>query len=119
MSNQARSFVCQHCGRGLVLVDSYVNFLAQRGVRVKVPVLCMTCFLKTGPLPKQSGRVKWFDQRKRHGFITTTEGKDVFVHQQQILGNSKNQPRKGQKVLFHQRYAVKGPEALNVELAQE
>ena len=26
------------------------------------------------------GTVKWFDERKGYGFITTDDGKDVFVH---------------------------------------
>jgi CspA family cold shock protein len=119
MSSRVQSVVCQHCGRGFVLIKTYLDFLTQRGVKVKVPMLCMTCFLKKGPLPKQRGEVKWFNLRKRHGFIVTREGEEIFVHQQQIIGNDKSKPHKGQTVLFHKRYAVKGPEALNVELIQE
>ena len=26
------------------------------------------------------GKVKWFDRKKGYGFITTEEGKDVYVH---------------------------------------
>lgn len=71
----------------------------------------MTCFLKNDPLPKQRGKVKWFNSRKRYGFITSGEGEDVFFHQRQILGGDGNKPREGQTVLFHTRCAKKGPEA--------
>jgi CspA family cold shock protein len=76
----------------------------------------MTCFLKTGPLPKQKGEVKWFDPRRRYGFIVTKEGHDVFVHENQLLGSVGSRPREGQKVRFHVQRSSEGREALNVEL---
>ncbi len=115
MSSLSQSVVCQRCGRGYVVTGNYRSFLARRGVNVKVPVLCMTCFLKTGPLPKQQGEVKWFNSRKRYGFIASKDGDDVFLHQTQILEGQQNAPDEGQKVRFHVYRSPKGPEALNVE----
>ena len=83
------------------------------------PVLCPTCFMKNGPLPKQRGKVKWFSSRKRYGFIVAGEGEEIFFHQHQILGDDKSEAHQGQVVRFHVRYSDKGPEALNVELGQE
>jgi len=80
-------------------------------------VLCTTCFLKGGPLPKRRGKVKWFSPHKHYGFITTGEGEEVFFHQHQLLGGK--EVREGQMARFHVRYSVKGPEALNVELVEE
>lgn len=117
MTSATQSVVCQRCGRGFVVTATYYDFLARRGARVKVPVSCMTCFLKTGPLPKQLGEVKWFNPRKRYGFIANQEGKDIFLHQQQILEDADSNPGEGQTVRFHLRYSEKGPEAVNVELA--
>lgn len=79
-------------------------------------MLCMTCFLKAGPVRKQQGEVKWFNARKRYGFIVTREGEDVFVHQHQILGGKGRNLHEGQTVRFHVQRSPKGPEALNVEL---
>jgi CspA family cold shock protein len=72
--------------------------------------------LTRGPLPKQRGRVKWFDTRKHYGFIDAEQGGDAFFHETQLLAEQKATPREGQVVRFHLRYSVKGPEALNVEL---
>jgi CspA family cold shock protein len=74
----------------------------------------MTCFLKAGPWPKQRGEVKWFNPRKRYGFIVSEEGQDLFVHEEQILAG--NKPEEGQMVKYHFYRSPKGPEALNVEL---
>jgi cold shock CspA family protein len=119
MSNSTNSLVCQRCGRGFMLTTAYHDFLARRGVKVKVPMHCMTCFLKVGPLPKQWGKVKWFDSRKRYGFIAAEGDQDVFLHQEQILGCEEDKLHEGQMVRFHVHQSLKGPEAWNVELAEE
>ncbi|MFQ6014611.1 MAG: cold shock domain-containing protein [Anaerolineae bacterium] len=118
MPNQPQVVVCQRCGRGFVLTTTYCDFLARRRVKVVVPMLCLTCFLKAGPLPKQHGRVKWFNRRKHYGFIITEGGEEVFLHQRQLLGGKGNELHKGQTARFHVRYSTKGPEALNVELIE-
>ena len=116
MPDQVQSVVCQRCGRGHVVTSSYLDYLVQHKAKENTPMLCMTCFLKVGPLPKQRGEVKWFNPRKQYGFIATGGDQDVFVHQRQILGGDGNKLQEGQMVLFHSRYAKKGPEALNIEL---
>jgi CspA family cold shock protein len=119
MPKQLQVVVCQRCGRGFVLTPTYVDLRARRGAEVVVPVLCPSCFLREGPLPKQRGRVKWFDPRRRYGFIITEEGEEVFFHQQQILRGNGKEASEGQTAWFHVRYSAKGPEALNVELGKE
>jgi CspA family cold shock protein len=118
MAKQSQSAVCRRCGCGFMLTTAHRDFLARRGVNVKTPVLCMTCFLKNGPWPKQQGKVKWFNPGKRYGFIATGEGEEIFFHQQQLLAGEGNEPHEGQMALFHTRYTTKGPEALNVELVR-
>lgn len=118
MSDQIQMTVCQRCGRGFILTSTYRDWLARRGAKTVLPVLCPTCFLRKGPLPKQRGKVKWFDSRKHYGFIIAEEGKEVFFHQRQVLGGNGEEAHEGQTVRFHVRYSTKGPEALNVELGE-
>jgi len=118
MSDQLQVLVCQRCGRGFVLTSTYLGLLARRGMKVSVPVLCPTCFMRKGPLPKKRGTVKWFDPRKHYGFITTGEGQDVFLHQRQILDVGDRDVHEGQTARFHVRCSPKGPEALNVEVVE-
>jgi CspA family cold shock protein len=116
MSNQAQSVTCQRCGSGFVLTTNYLDLLVRRNVKVVIPALCPTCFVRYGPLPKQRGRVKWFSSRKHYGFIVSEEGEELFFHERQLLGEHRARLEHEQPVLFHVNYAIKGPEALNVEI---
>jgi CspA family cold shock protein len=116
MRGELNVIVCQRCGRGFVLTATYRDFLTRWGRQVIVPVLCRTCFLGAGPLPKEQGKVKWFSPRKHYGFITAEGSGDVFFHQQQLLETVDSAPHEGQSARFHVRYSSKGPEALNVEI---
>jgi cold shock CspA family protein len=81
-------------------------------------MLCPTCFLQGGPLPKESGEVKWFNPHKQYGFIKTDAGEEVFFHRKQLLVTDGSGPQAGQRVQFHLRFPVRGPEAVNVELGE-
>lgn len=116
MSTQLQTVTCQRCGSGFVLTTTYSDMLARWGAKVVVPLLCPTCFLTYGPLPKKCGEIKWFNPRKHYGFIISDDGEEVFFHERQLLKGKGDGPYSGQAVRFHAHYAIKGPEALNVEL---
>jgi CspA family cold shock protein len=102
-----------------MMTSNYVQFLARCGEKVIAPVQCLTCYSKRGAIPKRYGKVKWFNTRKGYGFIVTGNDQEVFFHQNQLYGGNGATPQEGQDAWFHVRYAFKGPEALNVELAHE
>ncbi|MGI6252158.1 MAG: cold-shock protein [Aminivibrio sp.] len=60
------------------------------------------------------GTVKWFNDSKGYGFITTDEGNDVFVHFSAITGEGFKTLAEGQKVTFDVVDGEKGPQAANV-----
>ena len=60
----------------------------------------------------QSGTVKFFNEQKGFGFITSPDGDDVFVHVSNIVGGSLL--TEGQSVEFETAPGRKGPEAVNV-----
>jgi CspA family cold shock protein len=119
MSSQLQSATCQRCGSGFILTTTYLDLLSRRGAKVVVPLLCPTCFLVEGPLPKQQGEIKWFNSRKHYGFIVSEEGEEIFFHQHQVFNKDKVKPTSGQPVRFHVHYPIKGPEALNVEFVRD
>jgi cold shock CspA family protein len=116
MSEQSRVAVCRRCGIEFLITPNYLDQIQRWGARVSVPQLCARCFRGKGPLPKRSGTFKWFDRRKRYGFIAGERGEEIFVHQNALYEANGSRPREGQAALYHVHYAIKGPEALNVEL---
>jgi len=59
------------------------------------------------------GRVKWFNDEKGFGFITTENG-DVFVHYSAIQGEGYKTLAEGQEVEFDLLESERGPRAENV-----
>jgi len=60
------------------------------------------------------GTVKWFNAKKGYGFISTDEGKDVFVHHSDIQDEGFRTLNEGQKVEFEIAEGPKGVHARNV-----
>ncbi|MCX5707029.1 MAG: cold-shock protein [Candidatus Omnitrophica bacterium] len=61
------------------------------------------------------GKVKWFSNQKGYGFITTEEGKDVFVHFSALTGEGYKTLEEGQEVEFEVTQGPKGDQATNVK----
>ncbi len=62
-----------------------------------------------------TGIVKWFDNERGYGFISTNEGNDVFVHHSNIKEDGTNKDlHEGESVSFDIIQAEKGPSAINV-----
>ena len=61
-----------------------------------------------------TGTVKWFNESKGFGFITTEEGKDVFAHFSAIAGEGFKTLNEGESVSFDVEDDGKGPRANNI-----
>ncbi len=61
-----------------------------------------------------TGTVKWFNESKGFGFISQSQGEDVFVHYRSILGSGFKTLKEGQTVKFEIENGPKGLQASNV-----
>ena len=60
------------------------------------------------------GTVKWFNEQKGYGFITSDGGDDVFVHYTSIKQEGFKTLEEGQRVTFEIVQGPKGPQASDV-----
>jgi CspA family cold shock protein len=63
---------------------------------------------------RETGTVKWFDERKGFGFIARDSGGDVFVHYSAIQGQGFRNLYEGDRVEFSVEQGRKGPAAAEV-----
>ncbi|MCB1649303.1 MAG: cold-shock protein [Gammaproteobacteria bacterium] len=61
-----------------------------------------------------TGQVKFFNESKGFGFISQSNGPDVFVHYTAIQSNGFKTLAEGQQVQFTVTQGQKGPQAENV-----
>ena len=63
---------------------------------------------------RSSGKVKWFNDAKGFGFITTDSGEDVFVHHSAIQASGYRTLNEGEQVEFEVKQGPKGLQAESV-----
>jgi CspA family cold shock protein len=64
------------------------------------------------------GTVKWFNNQKGYGFISSETGKDVFVHYSAVQSDGYKTLNEGETVEFDIVQGPKGPQAENVRRVQ-
>ena len=61
-----------------------------------------------------TGKVKWFNNSKGYGFITSDDGVDAFVHYSDVQGEGFKSLEEGDQVEFEMTKGPKGSKAVNV-----
>ena len=67
-----------------------------------------------GGIGMSTGKVKWFNAEKGYGFITSEDGKDVFVHYSSINSEGFKTLEEGQTVTYDVVESDRGQQANNV-----
>ena len=63
---------------------------------------------------RETGKVKWFNDAKGYGFITGSNGEDVFVHYSAVSGDGFRTLKEGSTVEYDVARTQKGLQASNV-----
>lgn len=65
------------------------------------------------------GQVKWFNDAKGFGFLTTDTGKDVFAHYTAITGEGFKSLPEGARVEFEVLETERGAQAANIRVLKK
>jgi CspA family cold shock protein len=68
---------------------------------------------------RETGQVKWFNEKKGFGFIVNENGDDIFVHYKDIQGSGFKTLHENDVVTFILDKGPKGLKAQDVSLASE
>ena len=66
-----------------------------------------------------TGKIKKLVRDRGFGFITDTDGREVFFHQTSLVESSFNALNEDQDVEFEVEKSEKGPRAINVHIIQK
>ncbi len=66
-----------------------------------------------------TGKIKKLVRDRGFGFISDTDGQEVFFHQTGLVEASFDALNEGQEVEFEVEKSDKGPRAINVKLVQQ
>ena len=106
---------CKRCGISFLWPREEQERDAADGTDLpRRPELCPGCRELLPSSDLERGLVKWFNHRKRYGFLTRSEQPDLFVHRSAIRGNARLHP--GDLVEFAVMDTERGPAAGEVTL---
>ena len=107
-----QSLLCERCG---------VNFLwtteeQRQGNQVAgdAPHYCSGCHVLLPSQSRERGLVKWYDPRKKYGFIVRQKADEIFTHRSQLMVIGRL--REGDLVEFSVVEGVKGLMAADVQV---
>lgn len=103
--------VCERCGvTFLWTVEDKRNESAGQ----KPPSHCFSCGFLLPAAGRERGLVKWYSPSRRYGFISRSDGPDLFAHRSRFDGVARLRP--GDLVEFSIEKTEKGDAAVEVKL---
>ncbi len=102
-----RFLTCSSCGTRFVLVAAEADAGA--------PELCPGCRLILPSAGRQRGVVKFYSVRKKWGFITQPDGREVFFHRSAWPSDGEPAPQEGDLVEYAVESTGRGPQAIELQ----
>lgn len=111
MTHTDEMLVCERCGVTFLwtIEDSKADAEGRDN-----PARCMGCSSLLPIQGRERGLVKWYNSKRKYGFISRAEEPDIFAHRSRFEDVGRLQP--GDLVEFSVEGTDRGPAAVNVRL---
>lgn len=111
-----KTLYCARCGITYLWSKEEQSHAAKQSDNEQLitPIHCSGCRTLLPKIDRHRGIVKWFNGRKRFGFIMPYEGKEIFMHGSEVRKKSRIKP--GDLVEFSLKASKRGPVATDVQL---
>ena len=103
---------CDRCGVAFLWTAEEQRAEKQAGE--SAPLHCPTCRRLLPPVGRERGLVKWYNMRKRYGFIVRRDHPEIFVHGSDLRGAKRLRP--GDLVEFDVEQSERGPIAKAIRI---
>jgi len=103
--------VCERCGVTFLWT---VEDQRKGSDGQKPPSLCLGCGFLLPASDRERGLVKWYSPSRSYGFISRSDGQDLFAHRSRFDGVARLRP--GDLVEFAVEETEKGDAAVDVRL---
>ncbi len=107
---------CERCGISFLWTIEEQHQAAASGSSARAATHCPGCRHLLPTADRERGLVKWYNQRKRYGFIARAEGNDLFAHGSEVQERKRLHP--GDLVEFSVGHTDRGPAAQEIQLLQ-
>ncbi len=102
---------CSECGTNFLWTSE------EQAEHSPPPAHCPLCRRLAPPPGQRRGTIKWFNRSKGFGFITGTDGSEIFLHKSGLIAGQ-SLPRTGQLVQFTLASGPRGIQAAQVRILE-
>lgn len=107
---------CARCGISFLWTVEEQRHIADPDAQAIKPTMCPGCRNLLPAQGRERGLVKWYNARKRYGFIARAQEEDLFAHGSAVQGRGRLHP--GDLVEFRLGTTTRGPAALDIQVLQ-
>jgi CspA family cold shock protein len=112
---------CDRCGISFLWSTEEQHAQAQVGATLSTPTHCAGCRQLLPAAGRERGLVKWYNFRKRYGFLVRKEHPEIFAHGSEIepTGAAGHGLRPGDLVEFTVGQSARGPVATAIRVIDQ
>lgn len=119
MAFSDQELTCKDCGKKFIYRVEEQRQQASTGIELIAPDLCSDCRREEDVTPGlRPGIIKWYKEEKHFGFVTQSDGSDVFFHRSGVDDNAAEMLNENVPVWYEVIKTERGLQAINIHIRE-